>query len=70
MDYDPVKDFSPVTLVSRAPNLLVVHPSMPANSVKELIALAKASTQLALDRLWRLEDIKNPREVLALFALD
>ena len=42
VDYDPVKDFSPVALVSRAPNLLVVHPSMPANSVKELIALAKA----------------------------
>jgi len=40
--YDPVKDFAPVTLPVRAPNLLVVHPSVPAQSVKELIALAKA----------------------------
>jgi tripartite-type tricarboxylate transporter receptor subunit TctC len=42
MPYDPVKDFSPVTMVARMPNLLVVHPSVPANSVAELIALAKA----------------------------
>lgn len=40
--YDPVKDFSPITLVSTSPTVLVVHPSMPAKSVKELIALAKA----------------------------
>lgn len=40
--YDPVKDFAPVTLPVRAPNLLVVHPSVAAQSVKELIALAKA----------------------------
>ena len=40
--YDPVKDFSPISLVSRDFNLLVVHPSVPAKSVKELIALAKA----------------------------
>lgn len=40
--YDPVKDFVPVTLPVRAPNLLVVHPAVPAQSVKELIALAKA----------------------------
>jgi tripartite-type tricarboxylate transporter receptor subunit TctC len=42
MPFDPVKDFAPVTLVSRSPNILVVHPSVPAKSVKELIALAKA----------------------------
>ena len=42
MSYDPVKDFSPITLVSAAPNILVVHPSVAANSVKELIALTKA----------------------------
>ena len=42
MPYDPVKDFSPITLVTAAPNVLVVHPGVPANSVKELIALAKA----------------------------
>mgnify|MGYP001573080357 CR=1 FL=1 len=42
MPFDPVKDFSPITLTSRSPNILVVHPSLPAKSVKELIALAKA----------------------------
>ncbi len=42
MSYDPVKDFAPVTLVSTSPVVLVVHPSLAANSVKELIALAKS----------------------------
>ena len=42
MPFDPVKDFSPITLVSRSPNILVVHPSLPARSVKDLIALARA----------------------------
>ena len=40
--YDPVKDFAPVTLAMVLPNVLVVHPSVPATSIKELIALAKA----------------------------
>lgn len=40
--YDPVKDFSPVTLAVSSPNILTVTPSLPAKSVKELIALAKA----------------------------
>jgi len=40
--YDVIKDFSPITLVGSVPNLLVVHPSLPVKSVKELIALAKA----------------------------
>ena len=40
--YDPVRDFSPITLPVRSPNILVVHPSLPVRSVKELIALAKA----------------------------
>jgi len=40
--YDPAKDFAPITIASRAVNILAVHPSMPVNSVKELIALAKA----------------------------
>lgn len=39
--YDPVKDFAPVSLVSIAPLTLVVHPSVPAGNVKELIAWAK-----------------------------
>lgn len=40
--YDAVKDFTPVSLVASTPYLMVVHPSMPARSVKEFIALAKA----------------------------
>jgi tripartite-type tricarboxylate transporter receptor subunit TctC len=40
--YDPVKDFAPVSNVVTAPQLLVVHPSLPVKSVKDLIALAKA----------------------------
>jgi tripartite-type tricarboxylate transporter receptor subunit TctC len=40
--YDPVKDFSPITMLAKAPNVIVVHPSVPVTSVKELIALAKA----------------------------
>ena len=40
--YDPVKNFSPITLIGVQPTILVVHPSVAANSVKELIDLAKA----------------------------
>jgi tripartite-type tricarboxylate transporter receptor subunit TctC len=40
--YDPIKDFAPITLVDRAPSVLVVHPSMPLKSVKQLIALARS----------------------------
>ena len=40
--YDPVQDFAAITLVSTEPSVLVVHTSVAANSVKELIALAKA----------------------------
>ena len=40
--YDPVKDFAPVSQVSVSPNVLVVHNAVPAKSVKELVALAKA----------------------------
>jgi tripartite-type tricarboxylate transporter receptor subunit TctC len=42
MPYDPLKDFVPITMVNSAPLLLVVHPSIAANSVAELIAYAKA----------------------------
>ena len=41
--YDPVRDFAPVTLAAVSPNILFVHPSVPAHSVKELIALIKSS---------------------------
>lgn len=40
--YDSLNDFTPVTQITSAPNVMVVHPSLPAKSVKELIALAKA----------------------------
>jgi len=40
--YDPLKDFMPVTRVASAPYVLIVNPSVPARSVKDLIALAKA----------------------------
>ncbi len=40
--YDPLKDVTPITIALRAPNVLVVNPSVAAKSVKELIALAKA----------------------------
>ena len=42
LPYDPIRDFAPVTLITSVPNVLVLHPSVPARNVKELIALAKA----------------------------
>jgi len=42
MAYDTARDFAPITLAAIGPNLLVVHPSLPVRSVKDLIALAKA----------------------------
>ena len=42
LGYDPITDFAPVTLVASNPNLLLVHPSLPVRSVKDLVALAKA----------------------------
>ena len=42
LPYDTVKDFSPVSLVALLPSFLVVHPSLPVRSVRELVALAKA----------------------------
>ena len=40
--YDVIRDFAPITLVASSPNVLVVNPSLPAKSVKDLIALARA----------------------------
>jgi tripartite-type tricarboxylate transporter receptor subunit TctC len=40
--YDPIKDFEPISLLAHAPNILVVHPSLPVKTVRELIAFAKA----------------------------
>ncbi|MEO7727404.1 MAG: tripartite tricarboxylate transporter substrate binding protein [Burkholderiales bacterium] len=42
LSWDPVRDFVPITIVSVAPNILIVHPSLPVKSVRDLIALAKA----------------------------
>lgn len=42
LGYDPIRDFDPVSLVATVPLIAVVHPSVPAASIKELIALAKA----------------------------
>ncbi|MBI3044443.1 MAG: tripartite tricarboxylate transporter substrate binding protein [Betaproteobacteria bacterium] len=41
LPYDPVKDFGPVILVATSPYLVVIHPSVPAKSIKELIAVAR-----------------------------
>jgi tripartite-type tricarboxylate transporter receptor subunit TctC len=40
--YDPIKDFEAISLLAHAPNILVVHPSLPVKNVRELIAFAKA----------------------------
>ena len=42
LPFDPVRDFAPISLLSSLPNILVVHPSLPVKSVRELIAFAKA----------------------------
>ncbi|MGZ5720731.1 MAG: Bug family tripartite tricarboxylate transporter substrate binding protein [Burkholderiales bacterium] len=42
LPYDAQKDFAPITVVATVPNVLALHPSVPAKTVKELIALAKA----------------------------
>ena len=41
--YDPLKDFTPITMLATLPNMLVVHPSLNVNNVAELIALLKAN---------------------------
>lgn len=43
LNYDPVRDFEPISLVASMPNVLLVHPSVPAKTLKELVQLAKAS---------------------------
>jgi len=42
LSYDAIRDFAPITMTASTPYLLVVHPSMPVKTVKELIALAKS----------------------------
>src|SRR5260370_18886061 len=43
LPYDPVTDFAPITLIASAPSVLVVHPSVPARTIEEFAALAKAN---------------------------
>ena len=43
LPYDVLKDFQPITMLATLPNMLVIHPSIPANSVQELIAFLKAN---------------------------
>lgn len=67
LPYDPVKDFSPITMISRSPSVVAVNPSVPAQNLKELIELVKAAPekynyaamgigfgQLSAERLFRL----------------
>ena len=42
VSFDPIRDFAPITLADKSPNTIVVHPSLPVKSVKELIVLAKS----------------------------
>jgi tripartite-type tricarboxylate transporter receptor subunit TctC len=71
LPFDPVRDFAPITHVARVPQILLVNPSLPANSLKEFIALAKSkpgqlnyasagngsSTHLAMELLMELTGI-------------
>ena len=41
--YDPIKDFTPLTLAAESPNMIFVHPSLPANNLKELVDLVKSN---------------------------
>ena len=43
LPYDVLKDFAPITMLATLPNMLVVHPSIPANNVQELVAFLKAN---------------------------
>jgi len=42
LPYDPIKDFTPITMIANSPYVLVVYPGVPAKDVKELVALAKS----------------------------
>lgn len=42
LSFDAIRDFAPITLIVTVPNVVVVHPSLPVRSIKELLALAKA----------------------------
>ena len=49
LPFDPVKDFAPVTLLAKTPNIVCLHPSLPAKSAAELISVARvAKTPLTM----------------------
>jgi tripartite-type tricarboxylate transporter receptor subunit TctC len=48
LPYDPIKGFAPITLLAMVPNAMVVHPSLPARSVREFLALARAKPKQLL----------------------
>ena len=60
LPYDAVRDFAPLSLLASAPFVLLAHPSVPAQSVKELIALARqrpgqltfGSSGLGISTIW------------------
>ena len=41
LPYEPLRDFAPITLIAASPSLLIVHPSLPVSTIKDLVALAK-----------------------------
>jgi tripartite-type tricarboxylate transporter receptor subunit TctC len=49
--YDPVQDFAPISLIAVSPNVITVHPSVPAHGIGELIALIKANLASTATRL-------------------
>jgi tripartite-type tricarboxylate transporter receptor subunit TctC len=65
--YDVVKDFAPITLVERSPSLLVVHPSLPVKSIRELVALAK-SRPAALNYAYASADTQLAAELFKAMA--
>ena len=59
LPYDPIKDFAPIVLLASAPLILVVHPSVPADSIREFIALARSNTALARSKPGQLNYASN-----------
>src|SRR5262245_22245663 len=45
--YDPVKNFAPISIISRSPSVLLLHPSVPAKTVQEFVTLARAKYSYA-----------------------
>ena len=66
LGYDPAKDLTPIGFIATSPAVLVVHPSLPVKTLKELIAYAKANPgqlQLLRRRAWAPWSTSRPRDV-------